>query len=168
MEIGAGTGIFTRQIVDEGISVVAAEPVPGMRQRLIDAVPTVDVRDGTAEDLPVAGDSFDTAVVAQAFHWFDWTSALDEIHRVLRHGGHLVTVWNVKHGDAEWFKAYMEIVDRHAGDAPRHIDMQWRAAIDNDRRYRSVDDWSVEHPQQMDREGVVARALSDQLHRCTP
>lgn len=160
LEIGAGTGIFTRQIVDEGIRVVAVEPVPGMRQRLLDAVPTVDVRDGTAEALPVAGDSVDTVVVAQAFHWFNWTVALDEIHRALRRGGHLVTVWNVKRGVAEWFRAYMAVVDRHAGDAPRHIDMQWRAAIDNDRRYRLVDDWSVEHPQPMDRDGVIARALS--------
>lgn len=160
LEIGAGTGIFTRQVANERISVVAVEPVQGMRQRLQEAVPTVDVRDGTAEQLPVAANSFDTVVVAQAFHWFDWTPALNEIHRVLHAGGHLVTVWNVKHGEAEWFKAYMEIVDRHAGDAPRHIDMQWRRAIHNDRRYRLVDDWSVDHPQQMDRDGIVDRALS--------
>lgn len=160
LEIGAGTGIFTRQIVDEGVSVVAVEPVAGMRQRLCDALPTVDVREGTAEALPLASGSFDAVVVAQAFHWFDWGPALDEIHRVLRHGGHLVTVWNVKDGVAEWFKAYMEIVDRHAGDAPRHVDMRWRAAIDSDVRYDLVDDWQMAHPQPTDRDGVVARALS--------
>ncbi len=160
LEIGAGTGIFTRQIVDEGVSVVAVEPVAGMRERLIDALPTVDVRDGTAESLPVKSDSCDTVVVAQAFHWFDWEPALNEIHRALRQGGHLVTVWNVKGGDTDWFKGYMKIVDRHAGDTPRHADMRWRAAIDGDQRYQSVDDWRVDHPRQMDRDGVVARALS--------
>lgn len=160
LEIGAGTGIFTRQLVDRGVTVVAIEPVPGMRQRLVDALPTLDVRDGTAEALPVASGSFDTVVVAQAFHWFDWPRALDDIHRVLRQGGHLVTVWNVKQRTAGWFEAYTEIVDRHAGDTPRHSDMTWRAAIDDDDRCELVDDWGVEHPQPVDEDGVVARALS--------
>ena len=168
LEIGAGTGIFTQQIVDEGVSVVAVEPVPGMRQRLLDALPTVDVRDGTAESLPVDSASCDTAVVAQSFHWFHWKPALNEIHRVLRQGGHLVTVWNVKDGGTDWFKAYMEIVDRYAGDTPRHADMRWRAAIDGDRRYELVDDWHVDHPQRMDRDGVVARALSTSFIAALP
>lgn len=85
---------------------------------------------------------------------------MDDIHRVVRRGGHLVTVWNVKDGTADWFKAYMEVVDRHAGDTPRHADMGWRAAIDSDGRYELVDDWNVEHPQPVDEDDVVARALS--------
>lgn len=168
LEIGAGTGIFTQQISGEGVSVVAVEPVQGMRQRLLDAVPGVDVRDGTAEALPVADDSYDTVVVAQAFHWFDWEPALGEIHRVLRRGGHLVTVWNVKERDADWFKAYMEIVDRHAGDAPRHADMRWRAAIDGDPRYELVDDWHIDSPRPTDKDGVVARALSTSFIAALP
>lgn len=168
LEIGAGTGIFTRQMIGEGVSVVAVEPVAGMRQRLLDAVPGVDVREGTAESLPVVSGSFDTVVVAQSFHWFDWAPALDEIHRVLRRGGHLVTVWNVKDGDTDWFKAYMEIVDRHAGDTPRHADMRWRKAIAGDRRYELVDDWSVDHPQPMDSESVVSRALSTSFIAALP
>jgi SAM-dependent methyltransferase len=168
LEIGAGTGIFTQQIVDEGVSVVAVEPVAGMRQRLVDALPGVDVRDGTAESLPVERASCDTVVVAQSFHWFDWKPALNEIHRVLRHGGHLVTVWNVKDGDTDWFEAYMAIVDRHAGDTPRHADMLWRAAIDGDRRYELVDEWGVDHPVRMDRDAVIARALSTSFIAALP
>ena len=61
---------------------------------------------------------------------FDYLPALDEIHRVLEPGGHLVTVWNVKDGDAARYRRYMEIVDRHADDTPRHADMRWRRAID--------------------------------------
>lgn len=160
LEIGAGTGIFTRQIVDRRVSVVAVEPVEGMRRRLLDRVPGIDVLDGTAEDLPVDADAFDTVVVAQSFHWFDFQPALDEIHRTLRRGGHLVTVWNVKDGDAAWFKQYMEIVDRYAGDTPRHADMRWRAAIDADPRFDMVDDWRIDHPAPMDRAGIVSRALS--------
>lgn len=168
LEIGAGTGIFTQQIVDQGVSVVAVEPVEEMRQRLLNRVPAVDARDGTAEQLPVEADSFDTVAVAQSFHWFDFELALDEIHRVLRQGGHLVTVWNVKVGDVAWFKKYMEIVDRYAGDTPRHADMRWRAAIDADRRYEIVDDWHIDHPKQVDKAGIVSRALSTSFIAALP
>lgn len=168
LEIGAGTGIFTCQITGEGVNVVAVEPVEGMRQRLLDALPSCDVRDGTAEALPVPDDSYDTVVVAQSFHWFESEPALSEIHRVLRRGGHPVTVWNVKDGDAGWFKAYMRIVDRHAGDAPRHVDMRWRAAIDSDSRYEMVDDWRVDSPRPMDKDGVIGRALSTSFIAALP
>jgi len=168
LEIGAGTGIFTRQITDRDANVVAVEPVPGMRQQLLDELPSVDVRDGTAEALPERDNSYDTVVVAQSFHWFEPDAALNEIHRVLRRGGHLVTVWNVKDGDADWFKAYMEIVDRHAGDTPRHVDMRWREAIDGDSRYQLVDDWHVDSPGPTDRDGVVARALSTSFIAALP
>ena len=160
LEIGAGTGIFTQQIADRCPSLVAVEPVPAMRERLIEALPDIDVREGTAAALPVTSGAFDTVVVAQSFHWFDYGGALDEIDRVLRHGGHLVTVWNVKAGDAAWFQRYMEIVDRHAGGTPRHADLRWRSAIDADQRFDLVDDWNADHPRSTDKAGVVARALS--------
>ncbi len=168
LEIGAGTGIFTKEIVGRGATIIAVEPVMEMRQRLAEAVPGADVRDGTAEALPVEAESVDTVVVAQSFHWFDYESALDDIHRVLRPGGHLLTVWNVKSGDEPWFKRYMEIVDRHAGDTPRHADLRWRVAIDNDPRYESVDDWQAGHPRPTDRAGVVSRALSTSFIAALP
>ena len=160
LEIGAGTGIFTEQITTRCPSLVAVEPVLAMRERLIDGLPGIEVREGTAEALPVASGSFDTVVVAQSFHWFNYEAALDEIDRVLRRGGHLVTVWNVKAGEAPWFERYMEIVDRHAGTTPRHADLRWRTAIDADERFDLVDDWNENHPQPTDKAGVVSRALS--------
>jgi len=168
LEIGSGTGIFTQPIVKGGAKVVAVEPVAAMRDRLTEAVPGVDVCDGTAEALPVGSNSFDTVAVAQSFHWFDYPAALDEIDRVLRPGGHLVTVWNVKAGDAPWFARYMGIVDRHAGDTPRHADMRWRAAIDADHRFQLVEDWAIDHPRPTDKAGIVSRALSTSFISALP
>lgn len=96
MEIGAGTGIFTGQLVDRGVAVLVVEPVAAMGQQLRERLPDVEVRSGTAEDLPLEDASVDVVVAAQAFHWFDYGAALTEIYRVLRPGGQLVTVWNVK------------------------------------------------------------------------
>ncbi len=168
IEIGAGTGKFTRQVVAAGIDVVAVEPVEAMRAVLAADLPRVDTRPGTAEAIPAEDQSFDTVVVAQAFHWFDHSAALDEIVRVVRPGGHLVTVWNVKAGDSEWYQRYMEIVDRHADDTPRHADMQWRRAINEDPRFELVDDWHIDNSQAMDHESVVARALSTSFVAALP
>src|SRR5687768_16967002 len=70
VDVGAGTGIFTAQLVEAGVSVVAVEPVPEMRGRIEAHASPEEVLDGTAEDLPISDDSIDTVVAAQAFHWF--------------------------------------------------------------------------------------------------
>jgi SAM-dependent methyltransferase len=94
LDLAAGTGKLTRQLVARGADVVAVEPSPGMRDRLTAALPGVRVEDGTAEDLPLADGAVDLVTVGQAFHWFDTRPALAEIHRVLRPGGWLALLWN--------------------------------------------------------------------------
>ena len=96
VDLGAGTGKLTRLLPATGARVVAVEPVPEMRAKLVAAVPGVDVMDGTAEELPFADGAADVVVVATAFHWFNHARALPEIHRVLRPGGHLVLFWNMR------------------------------------------------------------------------
>lgn len=168
LEIGAGTGIFTSQLTAHGVDVVAVEPLEAMRAQLAARLPGVEVNPGTAERLPADTASVDAVVVAQAFHWFDHVPALDEIHRVLRPGGHLVTVWNVKDGDADWYRRYMEIIDRHADDTPRYADMRWRRAIDEDQRFELVDEWSIDNSRPTDKDGVIDRALSTSFIAAMP
>lgn len=100
LDLAAGTGKLTRQLVSRIAHVVAVEPDPDMRRLLVAGCPAVDVKDGTAEQLPLADDAVDGVFVAQAFHWFDNELALMEIARVLRPGGVLVVMWNVATGPA--------------------------------------------------------------------
>ncbi|MEM7273621.1 MAG: methyltransferase domain-containing protein [Actinomycetota bacterium] len=160
VDLGAGTGVFTAQLVAAGVRPTAVEPVEAMRAKLTAQLPAVTAVPGTAEAIPAEDAAVDTVVVAQAMHWFDHGPALDELARVLRPGGHLVTVWNVRDETVPWVTAYTEIVDRHAGDTPRHRTMRWRRAIDDDGRFEPVDDWSTLHPVPTDPDGVVGRALS--------
>ena len=160
VELGAGTGIFTRQIVDLGASVIAIEPVVSMRSALVEAVPEADVRLGAAEDIPMEDNSADTIVASQSFHWFNYREALDEIHRVIKPGGHLITVWNVRDERVDWVAAYTKIVDTYVGDTPRHRNMGWRRAINSDARFGSIDEWRIENPIPTTPDGVVNRALS--------
>lgn len=168
IDLGAGTGIFTRQLVDEGLEVIAVEPVIAMRTTLSEAVPEADVRVGSAEKIPMGDSTVDTVVVAQAFHWFDAEPALDEIHRVLVPGGHLVTVWNVREDTAPWVADYNAIIERHAGNAPRYRSMNWRKAIHNDKRFAPIDEWRIPNPLAMSVEGIVDRALSTSFIAALP
>lgn len=116
-DIGAGTGLFTRLLLDAGAHVTALEPNPEMRAELLTAMaPEVragqlDVLDGTAEatGLPAASVSLVTA--AQAAHWFDPIPTAREFGRVLEPGGLVLLVWNDWRGvDAPFNRAYGEVV----------------------------------------------------------
>jgi SAM-dependent methyltransferase len=160
VELGAGTGIFTRQLIKLGQSVIAVEPVVSMRSLLADVVPEADIRIGAAENIPVDTGAAHSVVASQSFHWVDYRKALDEIHRVLRPSGHLVTVWNVRDDSVEWVAALNELLEPYAGTSPRYRDMGWRRAINSDARFGSVDEWRIANPIPTTPEGVVDRALS--------
>ena len=95
LDLGAGTGKLTRQLVAAGAKVVAVEPGDEMRAVLERVVPGVRVLAGSAEAIPLSDGSFDTVTVGQAFHWFRTSEALAEMHRVLRPGGGFALLWNV-------------------------------------------------------------------------
>ena len=82
IDVGAGTGKFTRQLALSGVEILAVEPSPSMRTAFARKVPDVELVDGSAEHIPAADASVDAVFVAQAFHWFDADAALTEIARV--------------------------------------------------------------------------------------
>ena len=102
VDLGAGTGIFTEQLLRFGCRITAVEPTPGMRDVLAGRLPGVKTLDGRDVDIPLATSSVDCVVVAQAFHWFDAPPALAEIHRVLIEGGGLGLIWNERDDSVDW------------------------------------------------------------------
>jgi ubiquinone/menaquinone biosynthesis C-methylase UbiE len=134
LDLAAGTGKLTRQLVSLGADVVAVEPSAGMRDQLEAAVPTVPVLDGTAETIPVADRSFDVVTVAQAFHWFDTRPALDELVRVLRPGGWLALLWNEPPAGG-WAAEHWALRHRLTGFTGDYPGRGWEAVLDADRRF---------------------------------
>lgn len=98
-EIGAGTGIFTKLILERGCYVTAVEPNQAMREAakgsLADQSRFNSVA-GSAEATGLEDQSLDFIVCAQAFHWFDQAAAQLEFRRVLKAGGKAVLVWNAR------------------------------------------------------------------------
>ncbi|MEJ0084899.1 MAG: class I SAM-dependent methyltransferase [Pseudomonadota bacterium] len=126
VELGAGTGKFTQLLSRTGADVTAVEPVAEMLDLLAAAQPAVRVLRASAQSLPLATASVDAVICAQSFHWFATPEALTEIRRVLKPGGMLGLIWNVRDRSVAWVEALTHIVDRHEGDAPRYDDGEWR------------------------------------------
>lgn len=102
LDLGAGTGLLTRPLVETGHDVVAVDPSEAMLAVLHERSPQVRTAVGTAEQIPVDDASVDAVTVAHAWHWFDPARAAAEVARVLRPGGVLGVVWNVREGRVPW------------------------------------------------------------------
>jgi SAM-dependent methyltransferase len=94
LDVGAGTGKLTRELVALGYEAVAVEPGAPMLAELRRAVPEAEAHEGPAEAIPLADESVDAAFAGQAFHWFDRERAVPELHRVISAGGGLALLWN--------------------------------------------------------------------------
>lgn len=110
LELGAGTGKLSDQLVALGHRVVATDPLEEMLRHLAARLPRTLVARAAAERIPLRGRSVDAVIAAQAFHWFDLDRALPEIARVLRPGGHLALVWNQRDERIPWVKRLGAII----------------------------------------------------------
>lgn len=129
LDLGAGTGKFTRSLLTSGARVIAVDAVPAMLEQLTARFATVATHVAIATELPLPDLSVDAVVCAQSFHWFATSEALAEIHRVLKPGGLLGLIWNVRDESVDWVRSLTEIFAAYEGDAPRYRTMQWQQAF---------------------------------------
>ncbi|NUP45162.1 MAG: class I SAM-dependent methyltransferase [Streptomyces sp.] len=114
VDLGAGTGKFTRLLALTGAEVLAVEPVREMRETLAGLLPGVSVTAGTAEATGLPDGCADAVVAAQSWHWFDERAALAEVRRLLRPGGALALVWNTYDTSVPWVRDFQDIYFRLA------------------------------------------------------
>ena len=113
LELGAGTGKLTSELVALGHDVHATDPDEEMLAILEQRVPQARVSVASAEGLPVGDRTVDVVVVAQAFHWFDPEVALPEIARVLKPGGSLGLVWHHRDLRIPWVRRLGDLIGTH-------------------------------------------------------
>ena len=119
LDLGAGTGKLTRALVGRVRTIHAVDPSPNMLAQLASAVPQARTAVGTAEAIPLDDDSVDAVLAAQAWHWVDPERAVPEVRRVLRPGGVLGLIWNVRDEAVPWVARLTEII--HGSAAERFV-----------------------------------------------
>jgi ubiquinone/menaquinone biosynthesis C-methylase UbiE len=161
VELGSGTGKFTRSLLGAGATVVGIEPSEGMRAVFRAQLPDVEVLAGTAESIPLPDATADAVVAAQSFHWFRQPEALDEIARVLRPNGGLGLIWNLRDVRVPWVSEFGKILDPYeVADVPRTQHEGWKAAFANHSSFPPPQLAEFSTEQTGDVELFVGRALS--------
>lgn len=155
VDLGAGTGKLTRALAALGHRVTAVELLPEMLAQLLVAVPGVTAVEGAAEALPLPDASADVVVCAQAFHWFDHDAALPEIARVLRPGGRLSIVWNIRDDTDPWVARLSEVIGSESID---ETDSQ--ALLRESRLFGDPESARFSHVQRLDRQLLHDLVLS--------
>jgi SAM-dependent methyltransferase len=160
LDLAAGSGKLTRQLLPAGAELLAVEPSRAMRERLAATAPGVRVLEGTAEAIPLPDGGLDAVTVGQAFHWFDGSRALAELQRVLRPGGRVGLIWNLRDESVPWMARITAVIDRYAGDTPRYRDGRWHAAFDASAGFTPLQGRRFRHHHQLDRAGLLDRFAS--------
>ncbi len=158
LDLGAGTGIFTRQMLPYVGTMIAIDPSASMREALRVSAPEVEILDGSDINIPVGDGSVDVVFVAQAFHWFNEVRALSEIRRVLVAGGGLGLIWNERDESVDWVRALSHAMEWDTKQ-PYDVGMDFTDAIARG-PFVDVEKVTFPHAQTLSREGLYQRVLS--------
>lgn len=148
LDLGAGTGKLTRLLAGRVATLHAVDPSPNMLAQLSAAVPEAITAVGTGEAIPLPDHSLDAVFAAQAWHWVDESRAVPEVRRVLRPGGILGLVWNIRDESVPWVAELSAIM--HGSVAEEYVaNNAVPTAIG------PVEPFTVEWRRPFDRQGVL-------------
>mmetsp|Transcript_21721 Transcript_21721/g.69956 ORF Transcript_21721/g.69956 Transcript_21721/m.69956 type:complete len:278 (+) Transcript_21721:3-836(+) len=180
VELGAGTGKFTASFLGAldargcKATMTCVEPVCGMREALARKLgDRVEVVDGTAEKTTLPSASADVVIAAQAFHWFATEDTLREVHRLLRPGGLLVVLWNIRDMDVPWVRELEEdiIAPQYPPSVPRQQSGKWREVFHSAagrELFKPLEDRYHKTVQLADRNTLLARVMSTSVIGARP
>jgi SAM-dependent methyltransferase len=157
VDVGAGTGKLTRQLVAAGHDVVAVEPLPEMLAHVRRVAPSARALEGSAESIPLEDETADVVTAAQAFHWFDHAVALPEMARVLRPDGVLALIWNMRDESVEWMTRLGELL---GVERTYHEDYQADVVIVESGLFAPAERRSFPFSQRVDRQTLRELVLS--------
>lgn len=117
VDIGAGTGIFSRGLLAAGYDTVSVEPNQEMRDQAASqsAGENYSVVAGSAEDTNLNSETADLVTIAQAFHWIKPLEARTEFNRIGKPGYYTAVVWNGRDfGASPFMQGYKELLLTYA------------------------------------------------------
>jgi SAM-dependent methyltransferase len=150
LEVGAGTGQATRDLLKYGATVHAIEIGPATARKLREVLPTNElaITVGDFEDVPTEHDSYDCVFSASAYHWISPAKQLDRPAALLKPQGVFAVVDLIQvdsPNDRGFFAAAQPIYEQHGQGhvgppAPKReeADPPIRIARESDRRFEGV------------------------------
>lgn len=165
-DVGAGTGIFTRLLLETGARVFAVEPNDAMRAAAeveLARNPRFTSVPGTSEQTGLPDRSVGLITCAQAFHWFEPMATRREFRRIGSTGAWCALVWNEPIADAtEFSQGYERIKENYGTDfeAVRHRSTERKDIYDRFFGRRTWEKRSFGNFQVLDFEGLKGRLLS--------
>lgn len=115
-DIGSGTGIMSRHLLERGVRVLAVEPNDDMRTKAEQDLQQFDrftSIKGSAEETTLPDNSVDLVIAAQAFHWFDQKKFKLECKRILKQNAQVALVWNSRDFQSPLINENREIFKRY-------------------------------------------------------
>ena len=160
LDLAAGTGKLTRQLVALGAEVVAVEPGDAMRAVLERVVPEAQALSGSAEHIPLPDASVDVVTVGQAFHWFRADEAVVEMHRVLRPGGGYALLWNQWDDDDPVLCELNALIERLRPEGTHDSREAWEEVLNASPLFGAVEERRFRHAERLDADTIVGRVAS--------
>lgn len=168
LDLGAGTGKLSRMLDAAGLAVVALDPSASMLAQLHAAAPRVRTLVGRAESIPLPAESVDAVVAAQAFHWFEPSKALPEMHRVLKPHGCVGLLWN-KRDEADPLQTLLaELTDPPERGAPRGWQLDIPSILRESGLFGQIERLEFPHVQPTDEAALLDRLRSSSYVAALP
>ncbi|MES2378653.1 MAG: class I SAM-dependent methyltransferase [Bacteroidota bacterium] len=164
-DVGSGTGIFTKPLLNKGYNVYAVEPNDAMRQyaeKDLKDYSTFHSVNGTAEETRLANHSVDLVVCAQAFHWFDQQKTKEEFKRILKPNGLVALIWNNRQIEADAFAIAYELLLQNQGSDYTEVNHRNLTDVDFNNFFRNgkYELAKYSNVQVFDEDGLAGRAFS--------
>ena len=163
-DIGSGTGISSELFLKNGNKVYGVEPNNEMRkaaEKLFTDKPNFVSINAAAENTSLENESMDIVLAGQAFHWFDKDKTKTEFRRILKPGGTVILMWNVKKYDnSSLMKEYEALLNKYGTD---YKEVKHENTGENEFNYFFDDKYRIkmfDNEQVLDYEGFKGRLLS--------
>ncbi len=165
IDLGCGTGISTRALAGRGLAVIGVDPNTEMLAAAAAAIAadagTIEYRLGDESLASVAAASVDLVACFQSFHWLDPATARRSFARVLKPGGRVALVWNLRVLGDPAGDDYAEAVGVAPAEARYGIEAPDGPLFEEDPpAFRAIARERFANPQSLDEAGLVARARS--------
>ena len=163
-DLGSGTGLFARRLLEAGLEVAGVEPNAAMRREgeaLLAPYGRFESLGTEAERTGLPDRSVEGATAAQAFHWFDRAAVRRELLRILRPGGRVALIWNARRTRTPFLRAYEAHLREHG---VRYAEIN-HAGLPEEvfRRFYGHGDFGprvFDNAQVLDRDGLFGRHFS--------